>query len=337
MADTTISTSNGGGGSAAGGDISHAMQEYFSRELLATIEKTVVLDQFAMKAPLPERAGGTTIRFFRYEAGDAGHVDTLTEGSTPQTKALQLEYVEKGLTQYGQILSISDIADATALFNNIEQATLRIGRDSALKLDSVIRTELFSNDAGIPAGNNIYSGSPTSYSSSITAADASDWLDAATALKIQAATPIDGGFVAVVGPQQARDLLADSEWQEAHHYAEPQARLRGEIGRMHGVRFVETTEPFIFDNDGSTDTQYTYDDSTSTKGYGSVVVGAQAYGVPALASQSPYSPSVYIVTGADKNDPLNQRILVGFKSFFAAKNIQPKHIARVYSKTGYSS
>lgn len=333
MADSTISTSAGGGAS----DISQAMQEYFSRELLATIEKTVVLDQFAMKAALPERAGGTTIRFFRYEAGDAAHVDTLTEGTTPTTKALQLEYVEKALTQYGQVLSISDIADATALFNNIEQATLRIGRDSALKLDSVIRAELFSNDTGIPAGNNIYSGSPTSYSSSITAADASDWLDAATALKIQAATPIDGGFVAVVGPQQARDLLSDSEWQEAHHYAEPQARLRGEIGRMHGVRFVETTEPFIFDNDGTSNTQYTYDDSTSTKGYGSVVVGAQAYGVPALGSQSPYSPSVYITTGADKSDPLNQRILVGFKSFFAAKNIQPKHIARVYSKTGYSS
>lgn len=328
MADSTISTSAGGGS----GDISNAMQTYFSRELLATIEKTVVLDQFAMKAPLPERAGGTTMRFFRYEAGDAGHVDSLTEGTTPTTKALQLEYVEKALTQYGQVLSISDVADATALFNNIEQATLRIGRDSALKLDSVIRAELFSNDTDIPAANNIYSGSPTSFGSSITAADASDWLDAATALKIQAATPVDGGFVAIVGPQQARDLLADSEWQEAHHYAEPEARLRGEIGRMHGVRFVETTEPWIADATGS---QYTYD--ATGDAYGSVVVGAQAYGVPALGSQSPYSPSVYIVTGADKNDPLDQRILVGFKSFFAAKNIQPKHIARVYSKTGYGS
>lgn len=335
MADSTISTSAGGGGSASGGDISHAMQTYFSRELLATIEKTVVLDQFAMKAPLPERAGGTTMRFFRYEAGDAGHVDSLTEGTTPDTKALQLEYVEKNLLQYGQVLSISDVADATALFNNIEQATLRIGRDSALKLDSVIRAELFSNDGDIPTENNIYSGAPTSFGASITAADASDWLDAATALKIQAATPVDGGgFVAIVGPQQARDLLADSEWQEAHHYAEPQARLRGEIGRMHGVRFVETTEPWIADAAGS---QFTYDATATDKAYGSVVVGAQAYGVPALGSQSPYSPSVYIVTGADKNDPLDQRILVGFKSFFAAKNIQPKHIARVYSKTGYGA
>jgi len=329
MADSTISTSAGGGS----GDISNAMQTYFSRELLATIEKTVVLDQFAMKAPLPERAGGTTMRFFRYEAGDAGHVDSLTEGTTPTTKALQLEYVEKALTQYGQVLSISDVADATALFNNIEQATLRIGRDSALKLDSVIRAELFSNDTDIPTANNIYSGAPTSFSGSITAADASDWLDAATALKIQAATPVDGGgFVAIVGPQQARDLLADSEWQEAHHYAEPEARLRGEIGRMHGVRFIETTEPWIADSSGS---QYTY--NAAGDAYGSIVVGAQAYGVPALGSQSPYSPSVYIVTGADKNDPLDQRILVGFKSFFAAKNIQPKHIARVYSKTGYGS
>jgi len=324
-ADSTITTSGGSGSN----DISVAMQRYFSRELLATIEKTVVLDQFAMKAPLPEKSGGKTMRFFRYEEGDAANVDTLTEGTTPTTKALQMETVDVDLVQYGQVLSISDIADATALFNNIEQATLRIGRDSALKLDSVIRTELFSNTTGI---SDIYSGATTSYGASITAADASDWLDAATALKINAASPMDGGFVAIVGPQQARDLLADSEWQEAHHYAEPQARLRGEIGRMHGVRFVETTEPFRAGSGGS---QYTY--SSSGDIYGSVVVGAQAYGVPSLSSQSPYSPSVYIVSGADKNDPLNQRILVGFKSFFAAKNIQPKHIARVYSKTGYSA
>jgi len=324
-ADITITTSGGSGSN----DISVAMQRYFSRELLATIEKTVVLDQFAMKAPLPEKSGGKTMRFFRYEEGDAANVDTLTEGTTPTTKALQMETVDVDLVQYGQVLSISDIADATALFNNIEQATLRIGRDSALKLDSVIRTELFSNTTGV---SDIYSGATTSYGASITAADASDWLDAATALKINAASPMDGGFVAIVGPQQARDLLADSEWQEAHHYAEPQARLRGEIGRMHGVRFVETTEPFRAGSGGS---QYTY--SSSGDIYGSVVVGAQAYGVPSLSSQSPYSPSVYIVSGADKNDPLNQRILVGFKSFFAAKNIQPKHIARVYSKTGYSA
>jgi len=324
-ADSTITTSGGSGSN----DISVAMQRYFSRELLATIEKTVVLDQFAMKAPLPEKSGGKTMRFFRYEEGDAANVDTLTEGTTPTTKALQMETVDVDLVQYGQVLSISDIADATALFNNIEQATLRIGRDSALKLDSVIRTELFSNTTGI---SNIYSGATTTYGASITAADASDWLDAATALKINAASPLDGGFVAIVGPQQARDLLADSEWQEAHHYAEPQARLRGEIGRMHGVRFVETTEPFIAGSGGS---QYTYNAAGDI--FGSVVVGAQAYGVPSLSSQSPYSPSVYIVSGADKNDPLNQRILVGFKSFFAAKNIQPKHIARVYSKTGYSA
>jgi len=325
MADTTMSTSAGGGTN----DISQAMQDYFSRELLDTIEKTVVLDQFAMKSPLPAKGGGRNMTFFRYLEGDSSNVTQLTEGATPTTKALELEKVEVDLEQYGQVLSISDIADATALFNNIEQATLRIGRDSALHLDSIIRAELFSNVTNV---TDIFSGSTTSWGTSITAADASDWLDAATALKINAATPLDGGFVAIVGPQQARDLLADSEWQEAHHYAEPQARLRGEIGRMHGVRFIETTEPFIANDSAS---QYTYAAGGDT--FGSVVIGAQAYGVPELSSQSTYSPKVYIVNGADKGDPLNQKILVGFKSFFAAKTIQPKHVARVYSKTGYSA
>ena len=172
-------------------------------------------------------------------------------------------------------------------------------------------------------------GTTSSWGSSISAVDATDFLDAATSLKIQSATPINGFFIAVVGPQVARDLMNDGDWIAAHHYADPGAVVRGEIGRLHGVRFVETTLPFraVVGN------QYTYN---STGGYyGSVVVGAEAYACASLSSQSPFAPSVIITNGADKSDPLNLQTKVGMKFYTAAKNIQPKHIARVYSTTNY--
>jgi len=46
-----------------------ALQRYFSKELLNTIEQTLVLDQFATKQPLPEKSGSKTMRFFRYQRG----------------------------------------------------------------------------------------------------------------------------------------------------------------------------------------------------------------------------------------------------------------------------
>lgn len=316
-------------GSDTGDLAQHALQRYFSRELLKTIEQTVVLDQFASKQPLPEKSGSKTMRFFRYDEGSDANISTITEGTNPSANALQIDSVDVDLTQYGQVIAISDLASATELFNNLEQATLRVGRDSALKMDSIIRNELFSNDGDIPSGNNIFSGSTTSWGSSISAVDATDFLDAATSLKIQSATPINGFFIAVVGPQVARDLMNDGDWIAAHHYADPGAVVRGEIGRLHGVRFVETTLPFraVVGN------QYTYN---STGGYyGSVVVGAEAYACASLNSQSPFAPSVIITNGADKSDPLNLQTKVGMKFYTAAKNIQPKHIARVYSTTNY--
>lgn len=316
-------------GSDTGDLAQHALQRYFSRELLKTIEQTVVLDQFASKQPLPEKSGSKTMRFFRYDEGSAANVSTITEGTNPAASALQIDSVDVDLTQYGQVIAISDLASATELFNNLEQATLRVGRDAALKMDGIIRDELFSNDADIPSGNNIYSGSTTSWGSSISAVDATDFLDAATSLKIEAATPINGFFVAVVGPQVARDLMNDGDWIAAHHYAAPDNIVRGEIGRLHGVRFVETTLPYR----AAVGAQFTYVSNGAY--YGSVVVGAEAYACASLNSQSPFAPSVIITNGADKSDPLNLQTKVGMKFYTAAKNIQPKHIARVYSTTNY--
>ena len=307
----------------------HALQKYFSKSLLDTIEQTLVLDQFASKQSLPEKSGSNSMRFFRYAAGDAANVSAITEGTNPAANALAIDSIDVDLNQFGQVIAISDLASATELFNNLEQATLRVGRDSALKMDSIIRDELFKNDTDIPAANNIFSGSTTSWGSSITAVDATDFLDAATSLKIQSATPINGFYVAVVGPQVARDLMNDGDWIAAHHYANPDSIVRGEIGRLHGVRFVETTLPFR----AAVGSQYTY--SASGAYYGSVVVGSEAYACASLNSQSPFAPSVQITNGADKSDPLNLQTKVGMKFYTAAANIQPLHIARVYSTTNY--
>ena len=145
-------------GSDTGDLAQHALQRYFSRELLKTIEQTVVLDQFASKHSLPEKSGSKTMRFFRYDEGSDANISTITEGTNPSANALQIDSVDVDLTQYGQVIAISDLASATELFNNLEQATLRVGRDSALKMDSIIRNELFSNDGDIPSGKHNFLG-----------------------------------------------------------------------------------------------------------------------------------------------------------------------------------
>lgn len=325
-ADTTLTTTTGDGAD----DVASSLQRLFQKDLLKTIVENTILDQFGKKISLPAKAGSKTMRFFRYGEAAASNVEALTEGTAPTSSHLAVENVDADLVQYGEVISISDLVLATELFNNVEQATVRAGRDAALKVDEVIRAELFKNDADIPGANNIYSGATDAYNNTITAVNAKDFLDSATSLKLQKAIPIGGSYCAIVAPQVARDLMNDGDWIAANHYASPENILRGEVGRMHGVRIVETTVPFSAD----VATQFTH---TGGDYFGTAVVGQDAFAIPNLGSQSPFAPSIVIVTSPDKSDPLNQKVTVGFKVFFVAKNIQPKHIARIYSTTNYGS
>ena len=76
MAGTTLSTT----GSSTAGPQS-TIQQYFDKKLLEQTLKTIVLDQFAFKAPLPGKAGAKTIRFFRYPESNTTDVLGVTEGT----------------------------------------------------------------------------------------------------------------------------------------------------------------------------------------------------------------------------------------------------------------
>ena len=69
---------------------------------------------------------------------------------------------------------------------------------------------------------------------------------AATQLKKMNAPTFDGKYVCIIHPTVAFDLRQDEAWIAAHQYAAATELFSGEIGELHGVRFVETTEAKIF-------------------------------------------------------------------------------------------
>ena len=44
----------------------------------------------------------------------------------------------------------------------------------------------------------------------------------------------------------AYDLMSDKKWVDVKTYSDPDGIYEGEIGKIEGVRFVETTEAKIF-------------------------------------------------------------------------------------------
>lgn len=326
MATGLTNTTNSGSD-----DVSSSLQTYFDKKLLEQTLKNIVLDQFAYKAPLPAKIGSKDVKFFRYPESDTTDIDALTEGTAPAAadyKRLELESVSCTLTQYGQVVGITDLLSAVELFNHMEQATIQNGQDAALKVDEILRNKLGSN---VTDKQKRFAGAATSYATvggTDDAMTALDILDASTNLRVENARTSNGYFTAVMAPEVARDLMNDDDWLEASKYGDVDQLYKGEAGRYMGVRVVTTTNPF------RSTSQYTY--AAAGAKYSTFVVGDQAYGGVNLSTMSAYSPKMIISQGADKSDPLAQLTTVGFKFYYGCEVLNAKHLVEIYSTTNYS-
>ena len=72
-------------------------------------------------------------------------------------------------------------------------------------------------------------------------------------LKNQNAEKIKGSYIAIVHPDCAYDLMSDPNWKTPNQYADPSNIMEGEIGKIEGVRFIESSEAKVFHADDLAD------------------------------------------------------------------------------------
>ena len=60
---------------------------------------------------------------------------------------------------------------------------------------------------------------------------------------------INGDYVGIIHPDCSYDLMNDPKWVNVKTYSDPKGIYEGEIGKIEGVRFVETSEAKIFSGD----------------------------------------------------------------------------------------
>jgi len=143
--------------------LTNQFQNYFSKELLSIVQQETILDQFAMKAPIPKNNGNKAISMFRFGAPSISGVQSLSEGTaiaSANYRALALNKLDKSLAQYGQVIGLTDILRATDLFNSLQQATKTSGLDMALWVDSVIRNTLIGSNLTAHSGTSVLGTGP---------------------------------------------------------------------------------------------------------------------------------------------------------------------------------
>ena len=224
------------------------VKTYYDTELLENAKPEMVYAQFAKRQPLPAHHG-KTVEWRKFNTFD--RAERLVEGVIPNGQKFGMSTKTGAVNQYGTYVSISDRLETRGYDAIIAEAAVEMGHSAALTQETLIRDALAVNpnvmycdvlDASgdyvsTPvSGGTLYSDATNGYAY-LTPAMVSK---AATWLKKNQAPTIDGRYVAVIHPSVTADLRANKDWIMAHVEAAPEAYFTGEIGELHGVRFVES-------------------------------------------------------------------------------------------------
>lgn len=228
--------------------LTEEMKTFYSDYLIDAAEPELVHDQFAQKHPIPAN-GGKTIQFRRFAPlGKA--LTALTEGVTPDGQSLSMTTVEAAVRQYGGYIQMSDLLLLTAIDNNLTMATKLLGAQAGRTLDTITREVLVGGD-NVQYADESVSARYLLQGGNANAAD-NNYLTvdcirrAVRALKNANCRRIDGAFPVIIHPDVAYDLMNDPKWLAPHQYVDTEHMYEGEIGKIEGCRFVESTEAKIF-------------------------------------------------------------------------------------------
>ena len=308
--DTNMTTSSA---------LSAGMQTYYNRELLRTFEPNLVHLQFGDEHRMPPHSG--LVMNMRKLIPLETNTKALSEGDPGESVMLAETEVTVQLQQYGEYARCTDKLDLTHLDMDIMRRTKLFGDAGARSIDAVVREEL------AKCANVIYAGGKASRAE-LTAADkltSRELRKAVKTLKKNHAQTFGGYYVAIIGPDTMYDLQEDEAFVKVSQYQDKENIYTGEVGRLFGVRLVETTEAKIFEGAGASGA-----DVASV-----IVLGQYAYGVTSLKGAKP-RVIVKSAGSAGTADPLDQISTVGWKmDGFGAKLLQPEYAVRI--ECGFSA
>lgn len=225
------------------------MKTMYDDYLIENAKVKLVHDQFGQARDIPAN-NGKTIEFRKY-APYPKALTSLTEGVTPSGRKLSVSAITATVDQYGDFTTLSDVLIMTAWDNNIAEATKLHADQAGRTLDTITRevlnggTNVQFADSQVAARYLLVGGSPTAANNHYMSVNVVR--RAVRDLKVGLARPVAGGdYMAIIHPDAAYDIMGDSAWLEAHKYSKPEEIYEGEIGKVHGCRFVETTEAKVF-------------------------------------------------------------------------------------------
>ena len=292
---------------------------FYEKTLLTRLLPQLNFYKDAMKKKLPKNSG-RTMNFRKFNSLTAP-TSSLTEGKTPDGNNLNVTTVTATVAQEGDYILISDLIQMTGIDPIITETSELLGEEAGVVIDTRIQS-------AISTGTNVYfaggattrAGLESATTKNLTAEDIKKIV---RKLKNANAKRFSDGFYHMqVDPDIAYDLMSDSAWVDVSKYAKPEQMVKGELGKMHGMKFFETTNLSVVDSSDTADKKIS-------------VHIAYAYGKDAYAcvelENGAGKPEIIVKPNgsAGSADPLDQRASAGWKNCFTAAITHPLALVRV--------
>jgi len=311
------------------------LKTFYDTELLENARVEMFYAQFAKKQNLP--AGrGKTVEWRKWNTFAKANV--LQEGVIPTGQKFGMSTKTGTINQYGTYATVSDQLELHAYDDVILGATEEMGASASETQETLIRDALLTNTNvmycdNITLATGAVASTPTAPSAMEASTTAMALLTpdmvakAVTKMKKDRVPTIDGKYYAVIHPSVAYDLRKSEAWVEAHKYAQPGEIYNGEIGELHGCRFIENVFAPVLTG--------TYVNKAGGATYATYFFGKEAFGI---IDPEGGALEMIIHDKSEIGGPLNQFSTIGYKlETNGATILYPERVLRVMSTSSYSA
>ena len=315
-------------------DLSSLNKTFTDTAMLDNARDKLIYTQIGKKLSLPANKG-TSMEIRRWKT--LGRISKLQEAVIPAGKKLSEVAITLTIAQYGDYVAISDMMSNHAIDDAKLGAIEELGAAAGLTNDELTRNVLlggtqilFADSINKSTGAYVQTVSTeaglqtdlVTYNVNLT----SDVLMKARTQIFKSAKGLKYSgnyYLAIVHPDVVEDLRRDQDWIEAHKYMAAEEIFNGEVGRLHGIRFLESNLAPVIKKSGQTYATYK-----------TMIFAKDAFAVLDIEGGG---METIIKTKEEIGGPLNQFGTVGVKFEMGARILYQERMITVWHGSSYSA
>ena len=312
------------------------LKEFYDTELLDNARVELFYAQFGKKQRLPANHG-VSIEWRKWNT--FARATELVEGVIPTGQKFGMSTKHGAIKQYGTYTAITDKLEMRAYDDTILGATEEMGASAAETQEVLIRDALLVNktviycdnitlETGAVSGTTPNAPNLMEASATVMSVLTPDMVaKTVTIMKKNRVPTINGKYYAVIHPSVAYELRKTKEWIEAHKYAATSEIFNGEIGELHGCRFIEDVFAPVLGGE--------YANKAGGVTYATYFFGKDAFGI---IDPEGGALEMIIKSKEQAGGPLNQFSTIGYKfETNGATILYPERVVRVMSCSSFSA